>query len=83
MRFTRKDVIACFALPITLLFHLTVVHCIVFISYKKIHCIIVRGACFSPAAVECLSQYLRVTKNNMIMGESCTVVIVTYILHNC
>ena len=49
--------------------HIAVVHCIVFFSYKKIHCIIVRGACFSPAAVECLSQYLRVTKNNMIMGK--------------
>ena len=36
--------------------------------YKKIHCIVVRGAHFCPSAVNALSSYLGVTKNNMIMG---------------
>ena len=37
--------------------------------YKKIHCIVVRGAHFCPSALDCLSEHLGVTKNNMIMGE--------------
>lgn len=39
-----------------------------FYTYKKIHCIIVRGAYFCPAAVECLSNHLNVSRNSMIMG---------------
>ena len=36
--------------------------------YKKVHSIVIRGAHFCPAAVDCISEYLDVTKNNMIMG---------------
>ncbi len=41
---------------------------IVFRRYKKIHCIVVRGAYFCPSAVDCLSKHLNVSKNSMIMG---------------
>ena len=37
-------------------------------SYKKINCLIVRGAYFNPAAVDCIEKYLHVSKNRMIMG---------------
>lgn len=36
--------------------------------YKKIHCIIVRGAFFCPSALDCLSEHIGVAKNAMIMG---------------
>jgi hypothetical protein len=36
--------------------------------YKKIHCIIVRGAYFCPSALDCLSEHIGVPKNAMIMG---------------
>jgi hypothetical protein len=37
--------------------------------YKKISCVIVRGAYFCPTAVECISEYLEVPANNMIIGN--------------
>lgn len=36
--------------------------------YKKISCIVVRGTYFCPAAVACLSEYLNIPTNNMIIG---------------
>ncbi len=40
-----------------------------FYTYKKIHAVVIRGGFFCPLALDSVSEYLQIPKNNMIMGK--------------